>query len=106
MNEDQGSESPIGLFVTIEIIGGEAREPRQGWLINEDPPIIRGESGTVYAGAGEFVIVEPQPPAPWWMEIYEFGLKGKRIHLMHGPRMNPVLAIRNPENGAVVKCFL
>lgn len=62
--EQVASDALFGLFVTATLKNGKNGEPRQGWIINCNPLIIRGESGTVYACEGEPVVVEPQPPTP------------------------------------------
>lgn len=100
------STALFGLFATATVMGGENGEPRQGWVINEDPLIVRGETGTVYVCEGEPTIVNPQPAAPWWKEVYEFGLKKRPFHIYRGRRRDPSLFIRNPENGGSVKSYL
>lgn len=50
----------IGKFVTAKLKG--VMESRQGWVIKEDPLLIRGVSGKEYKCEGEPVLVSnPQP---------------------------------------------
>lgn len=49
----------LGRFVTANLKG--TNEPRQGWVVEIDPLIIRGQSGSIYKCDGEPVVVENPP---------------------------------------------
>lgn len=49
----------IGKFVTAKLKGQV--DPRQGWVIYEDPLLIQGESGVVYECEGTPVVVVNPP---------------------------------------------
>jgi hypothetical protein len=50
----------IGMFVTAKLKG--QIDPRQGWVICENPLLIQGRSGTVYECEGKPVEVINSPP--------------------------------------------
>ena len=102
--KEVGCDAVCGSFVTAKLQG--ENDCRQGWVVNVDPLMIRGESGKVYCCENVPTLVEPQPPSPWWNDLYTFGLEGHRVSIFKGRRKNPVMAIRNPTNGATVKCYL
>ena len=49
----------LGEFVTVKLKG--QIDPRQGWVINEHPLFIKGQSGEIYECEGIPVVVDNPP---------------------------------------------
>ena len=57
--KEVGCDAVFGSFVTAKL--KVENDCRQCWVINVDPPMIRGESGKVYCCEGVPTMVKPQP---------------------------------------------
>jgi len=53
-------ENMIGKFVSVKLKGTK-KDVRQGWIISLKPFQIIGQSGTVYKGEGEPVVISNPP---------------------------------------------